>query len=164
MAGSINYDNRPSHKLKKMVRDMKHSCFQTSGGHYSEFVAIQFRCCYVLCNFGRRLLKSDSIESLEFRKVVIFSCWEAEHTPGALYTGWERLEGMGGGETGETTGKQKFVRSLGEMCLPILQVGAGDLYKKRCGFCTGFLKTWQQQLVQECLLSMSTGRAWEKQP
>lgn len=34
----------------------------------------------------------------------------------------------------ETTGKQEFVRGFGEMCLPVLQVGAGDLLQKEVWF------------------------------
>lgn len=87
--------------MKKMLdKTSEEFLFPDSEGHYIEFIAIQFRCCYALFNFGRTLLKSGSVESLEFRKFKIFSCWEAEHIPCALYTGWERIEGRGGGETG----------------------------------------------------------------
>jgi len=41
---------------------------------------------------GRRLLRSVCVESLEFRKVKIFSCWEAAHSLCGLYTCWEKLE------------------------------------------------------------------------
>lgn len=111
---------------------MKNSCFQTSGGHYSEFVAIQFRCCYVLCNFGRRLLKSNSMESLAFRKVKIFSCWEAEHTPYAPYTGWERLEVGGGGKQGKRQENRSLEEALERCACQFSRWEQVIYYKKRC--------------------------------
>lgn len=51
--------------------------------------------------YARTLSKSGSMESLEFRKFRIFSCWGAERTLCALNTGWERLEGKGVGKQGK---------------------------------------------------------------
>lgn len=47
--------------------------------------------------------------------------------------GWEKLEGKGLGKQGKQL-ENEFVRGLGEMCLPVLQVGAGDLLQKEVWF------------------------------
>lgn len=77
------------------------------------------------------------MELLEFRKVKTFSCWEAAHTPCALYTGWEKLEGEKRGNNWKT----EFVRGFEvERCT--CQSSRWEqviCYKKWCGFSIGFL-------------------------
>lgn len=110
---------------------MKNFCFQTSGGHCSVFVAMQFRCCYVLC---KDIIKKWLHGITGIQKIQnIFMLGSRTHPVCSKH--WlGKIGRKGGGETGETNGKQEFVGGLEEMCLPILQVGAGDLLQKEVWF------------------------------